>query len=148
MAKDAKKRRFLPKPYYAGGNRAMSRFIDEHLQYPPPAQEAGVEGVVRIKIAINYKGAVIGHEILSSLGHGCDEEAIRLVHLLRFEVDGVVRKGKILFHKTLNIRFRMPKKKPGKPSASGYHYQLTSTKSATKSAAEKKKKGYSYTVEW
>jgi len=122
----------------------MSAFIRKELRYPNEALEAKIEGTVVVRAAIDYKGKVIQTQVKSSVGHGCDKEAERVVALLEFEVD-MPRRGKILFHKTLNINFRLPKKKskaPVKPvgqSSVQLRYEVT-----------KKKKGappsYSYTI--
>ncbi len=145
MTKESKKKKFISKPYYPGGTRALGQFVRKHLKYPEEAKQQGIEGVVRIKIAIDYKGKVVGHEIISSLGHGCDEEAWRICQLLEFKIDQKLRRGKIRFHKTMNVHFHLPKAKKKSPSAVKYHYQITSSKTTNE---KKKREGYSYTVEW
>lgn len=89
----------------------MSVFIADQMNYPKEAIKNKIEGTVVLRITISYKGLVVGSQVKSGLGHGCDEEAKRIVNLLVFEVTKKVRKGKILFHKTINIRFRLPKAK-------------------------------------
>ena len=109
MQRNKKAKNFLPKPVYRGGNKALKKFISETLTYPPQALEAKLEGVVRIKIAIDYKGKVVDTQIMTRLGKGCDKEADRIVRLMQWGIDKKVRKGKVLFHKTLNIYFKLPK---------------------------------------
>ncbi len=61
------------------GFTAYRDYLQENLQYPEEAQEAGTEGKVRLKLNINANGVIDDVEVLKSLGDGCDEEAIRLV---------------------------------------------------------------------
>lgn len=85
MADKPKKKNFLNLPRYDGGSAAFREFIGQNLQYPIAAQEAGIEGFVIIEYDILDNGRVVNPRILKSLGYGCDEEALRLVGLLRFE---------------------------------------------------------------
>jgi len=151
MQRERKPKNFLPKPIYRGGPKAMSKFIGENLKYPPEALKNKVEGTVVIRLAINYKGKVTGSKIKSGLGSGCDEEAQRVVSLLEFDVDSKVRKGKILFHKNINIRFRLPKEKPvskkkAEPrSKTQLSYTITTKKEVTKKTPQRSS-SYSYTI--
>jgi TonB family protein len=109
MKKERKQQDFLVKPYYSGGPKALSAFIYSHLVYPQEAIDHKTEGTVVIVIDINHKGEVINSKIKQSLGHGCDEAAREVVNKLHFNLDQVVRRGKTIFHKTLNIHFKLPK---------------------------------------
>ena len=72
-------------PKYPGGNEAFRKFITENIIYPPAALEAGVEGTVMIEYDILDTGMVKILRVLKGLGSGCDEEAMRVIGLLRFE---------------------------------------------------------------
>ena len=147
MKKERKPEHFLSKPIYEGGQKAMREFISKNLTYPKQALDSEVEGTVKLRYDINYQGKVVGAKILKSLGHGCDEEAIRLVHLLKFKV-GKIRKVKVLYHKTINIHFRLPvaaRSKPAKTQPSHMQYTLVwSTKPAEKA---RKTSTYNYTIQ-
>ena len=62
-----------------------------------------------IEYDIDHQGVVVGSRVLKGLGHGCDEEAARLVKLLKFDV-AKNRGIHVLFHQKLRVQFRMPKK--------------------------------------
>jgi protein TonB len=47
--------------------------------YPEMARRLGIEGKVRLKIAIDRKGNVKSVRILQKVGYGMDEEAIRVI---------------------------------------------------------------------
>ncbi len=145
MQRERKPKNFLPKATFRGGPKAMRKFIGQNLKYPPQAVKDKIEGTVVLRLSINYKGKVIKSKVKSGLGSGCDKEAQRVVSLLEFDVDTRVRKGKILFHKNINIHFRLPKKAPAKTKkAEPQRTQLTYT--ITTKKAIKTKPSYSYTI--
>ena len=116
------------------------------MKYPKEALKNKTEGTVFLRYDINYKGKVVGTHILSSLSKACDAEAIRLVHLLKFEVPKT-RKVKVLFHKKIQIHFKLPKQKPA-PAPQTTAYQYTTVPSKKKEVSAKDKKvGYSYTIQ-
>lgn len=148
MQKERKDRSFIKKPIYEGGPVAMKAFIKENLRYPDEAQKAKIEGTVVVRYDIDHEGKVVDAKTVSGLGHGCDEEAIRLVHLLKFIVPKN-RGVKVLFHKTIQIHFRLPKqKKIVKPPSSTISYTVTPKKEIPEKQPEQKPKSYTYTVRW
>ncbi|MEM7382281.1 MAG: energy transducer TonB [Bacteroidota bacterium] len=149
MKKERKPESFLRKPTFRGGPKAMRKFIGEHLKYPPEAQQEKIEGTVRLKMDISHQGKVIGTKVLSGLGYGCDEEAARVVKLLTFEVPKM-RKIRATFHKTINIHFRLPKKKAPTTKPSQVKYTITPNTSSGKENQEEQDSGggYEYTISW
>lgn len=92
-----------------------------------------------MKYSLDGDGKVIATKVIHSLGYGCDEEAIRVIKLLKYHVPKQ-RKIKVKFHKTINIRFKPPKKKTVK---------ITLTKKKTESAKDpksKEKTSYGYSI--
>lgn len=146
MKKEKRNKDFLHKPIYPGGIKAIRQLIKENLRYPVLAKEQSIEGTVHVKYTINYQGKVIEAKLISGIGYGCDEEAIRLVKLLQFEV-AKNRRRKVLFHKKLQIHFRLPKK-PIEKSAPlptiSYQYTIKRASSEQKEKGD----GYSYTISW
>lgn len=150
MKKEKKDKDFLHKPIYPGGMQAIRKLIKEQLRYPEEAKKERIEGTVHLKYTINYLGKVIDAKVISGLGSGCDEEAVRLVKLLKFEVPKN-RKVKVLFHKKIQIHFRLPKpeKKKRASAAPGIQYQYVPRSTPpTEKSDEQDKSGYSYTIEW
>lgn len=145
MKKEKKSKNFIDKPLYDGGPKAMAKFIDSQLQYPKEAQEAGIKGTVVVRYTIDYQGKVIETKIISGIGHGCDEEAQRVIKLLKFNM-GSYRNMKIQFHKTIKVHFRAKKVKT-KPAAKTVSYSyVASPKTKTTNQTSPKKSGYSYTI--
>lgn len=106
MKRPKEPKHFIKIPGYPGGNTALSKFIKQNLRYPKKAAENKVEGTVAVDFDYNHKGKVTKATIKSSLGSGCDEEAIRIVKLLRFN-NSKNRGVKVTFHKSINIHFRL-----------------------------------------
>ena len=50
-----------------------------HPAYTEDARAAGVEGKVRVEIAVDASGAVSSARVLEGLGHGLDEAALDAV---------------------------------------------------------------------
>jgi TonB family protein len=147
MSKATSKKRFLHKPVYPGGQKAMLEFIRLQLRYPEAAQAAKAEGTVRLRITIDHKGKVVDAKPIATLGHGCEEEARRVAGLLRFEV-AKNRKLHLLFHKTINFHFHLSKETPvSSPAEVTYHYEITP---APESPDQDKtgQGGYSYSITW
>jgi TonB family protein len=144
MQKEKKDKHFVKKPTYKGGTKALKQFVKQELKYPAKALAAKVEGTVSLSYTIDYKGKVVAVKVVSGLGYGCNEEAERIVRMLKFEVPKT-RKLRVQFHKTIQIHFRLPKKKPS-PSAT-IQYTVTSS-STTPEEQPKDNGGYSYTIQW
>jgi TonB family protein len=145
MEKDKKKKRFIERPKYPGGTKALQQFIKDHLSYPEAARKAKIEGTVKLRYTINHLGKVVRAEVLSGLGYGCDEEAVRLVKLLRFEVPKN-RGVKVQFQKQISIHFRLGKQREKTAGQPSVHYMY---KPAAKTAEEEEKEkggSYNYTI--
>lgn len=106
-----------------------------------------VSGVVRLRYGINSKGAVTETQVIHSLGYGCDEEAERVVKLLKYEVPKH-RKMKVKFHRTINIRFSPPKPKTIQVNLTKKKEKVEDKAEAKDKDKDKKKGGYEYTIRW
>ena len=149
MSKEKKDKHFIKKPVYPGGTKAFREFINKNLNYPKQALENKTEGTVLLKYDIDYKGNVVDAKVLHSVGDGCDEEAIRVVKLLKFEIPKGPRKLKVIFHKEAKIRFKLPvKKKQAKPINHDLNYTITKTKKPAGISKKKKTESYGYTIKW
>ena len=114
------------------------------MKYPKEAIENKIEGRVHVKYSVDHKGKVIKAKVVSGLGYGCDEEALRLVKLLKFKVDKV-RKMRVIFNKSIQIHFKIPQKKPTKTGMS-INYNLKQKKEETSSEKASPSRSYSYTI--
>lgn len=150
MKKEKKEKHFIRRPVYPGGPKAMRELIRQHLQYPEEASRNGIEGTVALRYEIDYKGNVTDVQVLSGLGYGCDEEAVRLVRLLKFDVP-TARGLKVTFHNTLKVHFRMPKAAQPAQTAQGIRYNYVPSPTQQKedegqNPPKEPGSGYSYTI--
>jgi len=137
LKKERKPESFILKPNYEGGNRALSEFILNNLKYPKEAALNKIEGVVRLKVDIDRNGIVTKVNVIAGLGYGCDEEATRIAKLLKFKTSPP-KGGHIVYHKDLNINFKLPK--------GGLNYQIKTKTKVDKPKKTIEKKSYTYTI--
>jgi len=131
---------FIKPPGYEGGAKALDDFIKQNLKYPKEALERRIEGMVKVEYDLNHKGKVTKAIAKSSLGYGCEEEAIRIVKLLRYST--IKHRGvKVTFHKSINIVFRLPPQ----PQAAKIVYQFR-PKEDKKEEEKKISGGYTITI--
>jgi TonB family protein len=102
-----KRDRFIKNPIFEGGKEGMNTFIQTHLRYPQEALDGKIEGTVYTHIDIDHKGNVTQVNVLKGIGHGCEEEAIRVIKLMKFQTNPP--KGqRVVWHQKFNINFRLP----------------------------------------
>jgi TonB family protein len=63
----------------AGGRKAYDKYLDNSMRYPVEALTNNIKGKVTIKFTVRTDGALDEFSVVKSIGHGCDEEVIRLV---------------------------------------------------------------------
>lgn len=98
-------------PQFSGGQAAMLSFINSQLKYPEEALAKKIEGAVFIRFTIDESGKVQMPEVVSGIGGGCDQEAIRLVNLMpKWEV-GLVGGKPTSQQTTIQILFNLPSEK-------------------------------------
>jgi TonB family protein len=107
MDRDKKLKQFIKQPTYQGGNEAFKQAIYGQLRYPTDAIKHGTQGIVFIEYDIDYKGNVVETRLLQGIGHGCDEEACRVIKTLKFDVP-TNRGMRIMFHKKVKVQFTLP----------------------------------------
>lgn len=115
MSSEKKAKHFIQHPKYPGGPAELTKFIYAQLRYPAAALAANVEGVVLVEYDIDFQGNVVDTRVIQSLGHGCDEEACRVVRLLKFDV-AKNRGVHVLFHQKARIQFKKPVPKKVAPT--------------------------------
>ena len=109
MKHKADPKSFIRKPDYPGGKKALNEFVSSNLRYPEEALQRKVEGSVKVAYDVDVFGEVSNVKLLGGIGYGCDEEAVRIVKMLRFEKKKY-RGLRVGFHNTILIHFRLPGK--------------------------------------
>jgi protein TonB len=158
MKKERKDDSFIKQPYYKGGDKALNIFINENLKYPESSKANKIEGDVHIRFEINYKGDVVDAKIIGGLDEACNEEAIRVVKLLKYIVPKNPRHMKITFHKNIRIHYLLHQNKAihsqidDQPKIANqtnqiqYNLVLTSNKPSVKVEVPKQSITYQYVV--
>jgi TonB family protein len=94
----------------AGGRTAFKKYIETNLHYPEQALENNVEGKVTVQFTVDATGGLTNFKVVKGIGHGCDEEVIRLItqgpkwNPTRKDDEPIVGRMKV------RVRFRLPKK--------------------------------------
>ena len=65
-------------PEFKGGHDKLQEFFNEHIRYPENAKDHNIEGTVWISFIVHKDGSLSDFKVVKSLGHGCDEEALRV----------------------------------------------------------------------
>ena len=89
-------------PQLIGGTAAVARLVE----YPAMARQAGVEGLVVVQFVVDENGNPINPFIAKGIGAGCDEEALRVVMLMKF-VPGKQRGKAVRVQYSIPVRFRL-----------------------------------------
>ena len=69
-------------PAFPGGEDKLIEFVSKNVEYPQEAKEKGVQGRVFVGFVVEKDGSVGNVTLLRGIGHGCDEEAVRVVKML------------------------------------------------------------------
>lgn len=93
-------------PAFPGGQVALKRFLTKQLHYPAEASRSKTEGTVYLRFVIDEDGMVNDPEVMRGIGHGCDEEAIRVLQQMPPWLPGELSGVKVPVYATLAINFR------------------------------------------
>ena len=89
-------------PELIGGPAA----IGKEVKYPEIARKAGVEGRVFLQFTVNEQGNVQDVVVSRGIGAGCDEEAVRVVNLMKF-TPGKQRGKAVKVRMSLPVTFKL-----------------------------------------
>lgn len=97
-----------------GGRKEYKKYLEKSLIYPQQAIENNVEGKVTVQFTIEPTGQLTDFRVTKSLGHGCDDEVVRLIKQgprwspTKRNTEPVRGKVKV------KMKFQLPKEKKGK----------------------------------
>lgn len=141
MKKKKGKEDFILKHEYPGGSKALREFIAANLVYPESALKEGIEGSVLATYELDFDGSVRSVRILHGIGSGCDEEAERVIRLLRFAPQNNHGNKVSSTHK-IRIHFKLPE--IPKPVETRLQYEVKPAVKKTSSPEDKN--AYTYTI--
>ena len=100
-------------PSFPGGNRALMRFLSEHVVYPEEAAKNHIEGKVIVQFIIEKDGSVGEVKVARGVDKELDAEAVRVCKLLPKFSPGRNADGEpIKIWYTLPITFKIQESAP------------------------------------
>jgi TonB family protein len=132
-------------PGYPGGKNAYLKFIKDNVIYPEQAIANKVEGLVYVRYTVDNIGQIVDVEVTKGIGFGCDEEAIRVIRLLKY--DPARNRGvKMKVEMKTRINFQLPKTEPI-DIQSGMQINYTTASPVKANSPEPKPQAiYNYTI--
>lgn len=79
MAQESVQKQVEEMPIPPGGMEGFTNYMIKNLKYPAAAKEANIQGKVMVTFVVRADGSVDTIEVISGIGGGCDEEAVRVV---------------------------------------------------------------------
>jgi TonB family protein len=89
-------------PEFPGGMPGLQAYLSTSLQYPEKARLAKVTGTVFVGFVVDRDGSIRDALVLKGIGHGCDEEVLRVVSAMPAWKAGM-HQGR-----TVSVRFSLP----------------------------------------
>lgn len=97
-----------PYPVFTENDMNLSKFIATHLQYPELAIRQNLIGAVKLNFIVETNGRISNMYIEKSLGAGCNEEAIRILRMLKW-MPGILHGMAVRTNGSLTITFNLDK---------------------------------------
>lgn len=94
-------------PEPKGGIPELMRYMGENIRYPEEARKKGIEGKVFVQFVVNQDGSIGNVQVLKGIGHGCDEEAARVVKAMPAWKPGVQKGEPVNVQMTIPIAFSL-----------------------------------------
>ena len=97
-------------PEFPGGAQALMAFIAKNIQYPKGIAQGEMcaQGRVIIRFVVDKEGNIVNPEVLRSIDHYLDKEALRVVRLMPKWKPGELEDGtKVAVYYTIPVSFRL-----------------------------------------
>ncbi|WP_273215368.1 energy transducer TonB [Runella zeae] len=94
-------------PQFVGGQDSLTVYLKNNLRYPTQAYQAKITGKVMVRFVVGSNGEISKSEIISGIGYGCDEEALRVVTLFPKWIPGRQSGKNVAVQQILPIEFAL-----------------------------------------
>lgn len=94
-------------PEFPGGTEALYNYLKSNLKYPDKARKAKTEGRVYVNFVVSRTGKVLYPYVERGIGHGCNEEAVRLVKNMPPWKPGKQKGKPVLVRYIIPVSFRL-----------------------------------------
>ena len=95
-------------PSFIGGNAALMKWIQSHMQYPASAKDKGIQGTVTMQFVVTQDGSIGQVKVVRSVEASLDREATRLCKSLPPFIPGRHNGQNVSVWYTLPITFTLP----------------------------------------
>ncbi len=92
-------------PKFPGGEQALGRFLRDNIKYPEEARKKDIQGRVYLTFIVEKDGSLTNFKVVRGIGHGCDEEAIRVAKMMPKWEPGKQRGKEVRVQFHLPVRF-------------------------------------------
>jgi len=96
-----------PYPVFAEKGMSLEKFIAKNIKYPETAYRQSLSGKVKLRFVVEPQGRVSNIQVLVPVGGGCNQEAIRLLQMIRW-MPGIKNQAAVRTFMTMEIEFRLP----------------------------------------
>ncbi len=97
-------------PQFPGGEAALMKYIDSHIQYPPEAAKNNIQGRVILQFVVDKTGEIGEVKVVRSVDKELDEEAVRIIKTLPKFIPGRLNGQAVAVWYTLPVTFKLPQK--------------------------------------
>ena len=94
-------------PQFPGGEAALMKFLQSHINYPPMAAENNVQGKVIVQFVVDKTGKVGEVKVVRNVDKDLDREAIRVCQALPKFTPGRQNGNPVSVWYTLPIQFKL-----------------------------------------
>lgn len=97
-------------PQFPGGDAALIKYLDSHIQYPPEAAKNNIQGRVILQFVVDKTGEIGEVKVARSVDKDLDEEAVRIIKTLPKFIPGRQNGQAVAVWYTLPVTFKLPQK--------------------------------------
>lgn len=94
-------------PHFPGGDAALMKYLNDHINYPSVAQENGVQGRVVISFVVERDGSITDVKVARSVDPSLDREATRVVQSMPHWIPGKQNGSAVRVKYMLPVSFRL-----------------------------------------
>lgn len=107
-ASNQSKNDYVMQPGYPWGEKALTKFVQENIVYPPLCRQHRIEGTVDVNIEIQTDGKVGEVKVTKSVNELLDAEAIRVCKTLPEFCAGSINGKHVKMWYPLSVTFQLP----------------------------------------
>ena len=96
-----------PYPSFEYKTMTLSKFMSDNLVYPEQAYQRSLSGTVSLSFVVEPNGRISNIVIEKGVGGGCNEEAIRLIKLVKW-MPGIKNKAAVRSRTNIEVNFKLP----------------------------------------